>query len=208
MRCIAAVNGSSTGTPLSTTVIAMNKIKTFFAASALAVASSFAHAAPADSPDFWTTPTIQGYGKMHYLPNGAFKPEANRTYKVVFSLTQGPAQPDQVNPALDHVARAVNLYVASGVPLKHLKFVAVASGAATPLVLDDAHYRAAYGVANPNLPLIAQLKKAGVTVAVCGQAAAEHHFDYAWIDSSVTLSLSALTTITTLQQAGYAFMPL
>jgi intracellular sulfur oxidation DsrE/DsrF family protein len=186
----------------------MNRIKTIFAAGALAVASLCAHAESPDSPDFWTTPTIQGHGKMHYLPNGAFKPQANRTYKIVFDMTSGPAKPDEVDPALDHVARAVNLYVAAGVPLSHLKFVAVAHGKATPLVLDDEHYRAAFGVANPNLPLIADLKKAGVIVAVCGQGAAEYHYDYAWIDKSVTLTYSALTTVANLQQAGYAYVPL
>ena len=96
----------------------------------------------------------------------------------------------------------------TGVPLSKLKFVAVASGDATPLVLDDTHYQAQFGVPNPNLALIAALKKVGVTIAVCGQAVAEHHFEYDWVDSSVTLSLSALTTVTTLQQAGYVLMPL
>jgi hypothetical protein len=67
-----------------------------------------------DSPDFWTTPTVHDYGKMHFLPNGAFKPQPGHTYKVVFALAQGGKKPDEVSPALDHVARAVNLYVASG----------------------------------------------------------------------------------------------
>ncbi|MFP6559091.1 DsrE family protein [Paraburkholderia sp. B3] len=174
-----------------------------------ATAMSFqAHAQQAEPQGFWTTPTIQGYGPIHFLPDSAFKPEADHTYKIVFSLTQGSKSPDTVNPALDRVARTVNLYAAAGVPLSHLKFVAVASGAATPLVLDDAHYRAAYGIANPNLPLIAELKKAGVTVAVCGQAVAEHHFSYDSIASDVTLALSALTTVTTLESQGYALMPL
>jgi intracellular sulfur oxidation DsrE/DsrF family protein len=186
----------------------MNKIRTFLAAFAVTLASVSAHAAPADPAGFWTTPTIQDYGKMHNLPNGTFKPQPGHTYKVVFAMTQAAAQPDEVNPALDHVARTVNLYAASGVPLAKLKFVAVAYGAATPLALDDAHYREAYGVPNPNLPLIVQLKKAGVTIAVCGQAVAEHHFQYDWINADVTLALSALTTITTLQQQGYALMPL
>jgi intracellular sulfur oxidation DsrE/DsrF family protein len=186
----------------------MNKIRTFLAALAVALASASAHAAPADPAGFWTTPTIQNYGKMHNLPDSAFKPQPGHTYKVVFAMTQAAAQPDKVNPALDHVARTVNLYAASGVPLAKLKFVAVAYGAATPLALDDAHYREAYGVPNPNLPLIVQLKKAGVTIAVCGQAVAEHHFQYDWISANITLALSALTTITTLQQQGYALMPL
>jgi intracellular sulfur oxidation DsrE/DsrF family protein len=145
---------------------------------------------------------------MHYLPDGAFKPQPGHTYKVVFAMTQGPAQPDKANPALDHVARTVNLYVASGVSLAKLKFVAVAYGAATPIALDDAHYRAAFGVPNPNLPLIAELKKAGLTIAVCGQAMAEHHFQYDWLNPDVTLALSGLTTVTTLQQQGYVLMPL
>ncbi|WNC89126.1 DsrE family protein [Paraburkholderia sp. FT54] len=186
----------------------MNKVKTFMAAALVAAASMSAHAASADAPGFWTTPTIQGYGKIHYLPNSTFKPQPGHTYKVVFALTQGVKEPSKVNPALDHVARTVNLYVAAGVPVAKLKFVAVAYGAATPLALSDPQYRAAYGVPNPNLPLIAELKKAGVTVSVCGQAAAEHHFEYDWIDTNVTLALSGLTTVTTLEQQGYVLMPL
>jgi intracellular sulfur oxidation DsrE/DsrF family protein len=174
-----------------------------------ATAISFAaHAEQGEPQGYWTTPTIQGYGPMHVLPDAAFQPQADHTYKIVFALTQGSKTPDAVNPALDHVARTVNLYVAAGVPLSHLKFVAVASGAATSLALDDAHYRVAYGVANPNLPLIAELKKAGVTVAVCGQAVAEHHFSYDSIASDVTLALSGLTTVTTLESQGYGLMPL
>lgn len=186
----------------------MSRIKTLLAATLIAVASASAHAESAEPAGFWTTPAIQGYGNIHYLPDSAFKPRPGHTYKVVFSLTQEAKDPTKVNPALDRVARTVNLYVAAGVPLTKLKFVAVASGGATPLILDDAHYQAAYGVANPNLPLIAELKKAGVTVAVCGQAVAEHHFGYDWIDASVTLALSALTTITTLEDQGYALMPM
>jgi intracellular sulfur oxidation DsrE/DsrF family protein len=43
---------------------------------------------------------------------------------------------------------------------------------------------------------------------VCGQAVAEHDYPYEAIDRHVTLALSALTTITELQQQGYALMPL
>jgi intracellular sulfur oxidation DsrE/DsrF family protein len=163
----------------------------------------------ADEPvDFWTTPAIQGAGKMHYLPDAAYKPRAEQTYKVVFALSRGAKSPTEVNPALDHVARAVNLYAASGVPLDHLKFVAVAYGAATPLVLDDTQYRAAFGVPNPNLPIIQKLRAAGVDVAVCGQAVAEHQYQYDWVDKRVTISLSALTTITTLENQGYGLLQL
>ena len=154
------------------------------------------------------TAPITAAGEYHPLPKAAYQPNPANTYKVVFGLTKGSDKPGQVNPALERVARTVNLYASAGVPLDHLKFVAVAYGAATPLVLDDEHYKAQFGVANPNLAVIAQLRKAGVDVAVCGQAMAEHHFADAWIAKDVTLSLSALTTITELQQQGYALMPL
>lgn len=159
-------------------------------------------------PGFWTTPTIQGYGKIHSLPDAAYQPDKAATYKIVFALTKGSKTPADVNPSLDHVARTVNLYVASGVPLSQLKFVAVASGEATTLALNDDAYRSRYGSANPNLPLIAALRRAGVDIAVCGQAVAERQFAYSEVDKSVTTALSALTTITTLEHKGYSLMPM
>jgi len=177
-------------------------------AAALLAASAAAIAEPTAGGDFWTTPAIAGYGRMHPLPKSAYKPDPAKTYRVIFSLSKAGQKPDEVSPSLDRVARTVNLYVASGVPLSHLKFVAVASGDATGIVLDDAHYKTTFGVSNPNLPLIVALRHAGVDVAVCGQAVAEHKFEYEWVDSSVTLALSALTTITTLEEQGYHLMPL
>ncbi|WP_158880946.1 DsrE family protein [Rhodanobacter sp. L36] len=164
-------------------------------------------AAFAAADGFWQTPTIHGAGKIHPLPQAAYQPDRHAIYKLVFSLTKAADKPDEVNPSLDHVARAVNLYVQSGVPLSHLKFVAVAAGPATALALNDEQYRKLYSVANPNLPLIAQLRKAGVDVAVCGQAMAEHKYEYSWMDSHVTLALSALTTLADLQQQGYSLLP-
>lgn len=174
----------------------------------LLLSSSVCFAEPAKQGDFWQTPTIAGFGKMHYLADSAFKPDVSKQYHIVFGLTAHAEAPNLVNQALDRVARTVNLYVAAGVPLRHLHIVAVAYAQATPLVLNNQAYKNKYGTDNPNLALIARLKKAGVTISVCGQAIAEQHFDYKDIDPDVTLSLSALTTITSLQQQGYALMPL
>jgi len=139
-----------------------------------------APAAPAaeEPPGFWTTPAIEGYGNIHPLPQGAYQPDPKQTYRIVFGMTAASKSPEEVNPAIERVARTVNLYASAGVPLNHLKFVAVAYGQATALALNDAQYKAAYGVANPNLPVIARLSKAGVDVAVCGQAVAEHKYQY------------------------------
>src|SRR5579864_4559866 len=134
----------------------MRGITSLMAATLLAVSA----AALADEPaagDFWTTPTIAGFGRMHPLPHAAYQHDPSKTYHIVFSLSKAGGKPDEVSPSLDRVARTVNLYVAAGVPLSHLKFVAIASGDATGVVLDDAHYKTTFGVSNPNLPLIAAL---------------------------------------------------
>jgi intracellular sulfur oxidation DsrE/DsrF family protein len=184
----------------------MHRIAVLIAVVAGAVAALPAGAV--DESGLWSAPAIEGYGKIHPLPKAAYQPDAKATYKVVFAMTAASKAPEEVNPAVERVARAVNLYVSAGVPLSHLKFVAVAYGAATSIALDDAHYKSAYGVANPNLPVIARLRKAGVDVAVCGQAVVEHSYQYEWIDPSVTVALAALTTITLLQDQGYRLMPL
>jgi intracellular sulfur oxidation DsrE/DsrF family protein len=185
----------------------MRRITVLLSTIALGIASLAAVAA--DEPEgFWTTPAIQGFGKIHFVPQGAYKPDPHQSYKIVFGMTAAPKGPGDLNPALERVARAVNLYAAAGVPMSHLKFVAVAYAAAMPLALNDAAYKETYGVSNPNLALIASLRKAGVDVAVCAQAVAEHKVAYESIDSSVTLALSAITTITTLEHQGYSLMPL
>jgi intracellular sulfur oxidation DsrE/DsrF family protein len=165
-------------------------------------------AADADEAGLSSGPAIEGYGHIEPLPKAAYQPDPHATYKVVFAMTAQSKAPEQVNPAIERVARAVNLYASAGVPLSHLKFVAIAYGHATSIALDDAHYKSAYGVANPNLPVIARLRKAGVDVAVCGQAVAEHKYQDDWIDPSVTLALSAITTITLLETQGYHLLPL
>jgi intracellular sulfur oxidation DsrE/DsrF family protein len=109
---------------------------------------------------------------------------------------------------LEHVARVVNLYTASGVPLSHLGFVAVIYGQATDAALDSAHYRQKYGVDNPNLGLIRTLRNAGIDVAVCGQKIASLQEQNQWVDPQVTLALSGLTTIASLEHQGYVLVPL
>lgn len=182
----------------------MNRINRTLAVLGLAFGSTVAVA----EDGFWQTPVVTHAGRMHPLPDAAYQPDRTATYKVVFAMTRGSDDPGQVNPALQRVARTVNLYAGAGVPLEHMKFVAIASGAATAMVLDDAHYKEQYGVSNPNLPVIRELRKDGIDVAVCGQAVAEHDYQYDWVDGDVTMALSALTTITELQQKGYALMPL
>lgn len=155
----------------------------------------------------WVYPTIQGFGKIVSLPDAAMQPSKDTDYKVMFNMTGG-GDADKVNPSLDRVARAVNLFTSAGVPLSHLHFVVVIHGPATPSVLDDAHYREKFKMDNPNTKLIAELTKTGVKVVVCGQALAHQNFPHDWVNPQVEITLAAITDIIMLEQQGYVAFPL
>jgi len=163
-------------------------------------------AMPLESDSGWITPAIKGYGNIPQDSRSGFQPSLTLSNKVVFKVSRGAARPALVNPALDQVARVVNTYVAAGVPVQQLKFVVAVNGEATSAMLDNAHFRQRFGVDNPNLVLISELKQQGIDVAVCDQALAWHHYKPQWIATSVTHALSALTTISTLQNKGYALL--
>lgn len=175
---------------------------------AAALSFAFASSGAVVSDSICPNPTITAAGQIHALPHAAYQPDPDATCKVVFGMTRGSENPGQLNPALQRVARTVNLYAHAGVSLDQLKLIGIASGAATAMALDDTHYKNQYGIDNPNLPVIRELRESGVDIAVCGQAVAEHQYRHEWIDSHVTVALSALTTIIELQQKGYALMPL
>src|SRR5262245_23758832 len=86
----------------------------------------------------WTNPVIKDFAPVVPRPDAALQPDKNADYKVVFNVTAW-ATADKVEPALERVARAVNLFASAGVPTSHLHFIAVIHGPATPAVLDDAH---------------------------------------------------------------------
>jgi len=179
--------------------------KQVLAALGAAVLAISTAAAAADSE--WTYPTIQGFGKIMPAPEASMQPVKDVEYKVVFSMTGG-GDADKVNPFLDRVARAVNLFTGAGVPLSHLHFVVVVHGPATPVVLDNTHYRQKFNVDNPNAKLISELNKAGVKVEVCAQALAHNGLQREWVNPEVELTLSAITDIVMLEQQGYVLYPL
>ncbi|WP_034916331.1 DsrE family protein [Erwinia sp. 9145] len=162
---------------------------------------------PEEEPkEFWTTPAIEGYGKAHYEADAAYKPAVGDSNKIVFQVTRAENSPKDPNLGLERVARVVNLYVASGVPVDQLKFVVSVTADGTPAMLNNVQYKRIYGIDNPNLKLIGELREKGVDVSVCDQSVAFHHFQHDWIDKSVTHALSSPTTVATLENKGYAFL--
>ena len=155
----------------------------------------------------WINPVIPDFGASVSLPAAAIQPDKNTEYKVVFNLI-GEGPNEKINPSLERVARAVNIFASAGVPLSHLHFVAVIHGPATQSVLDNDHYKEKFNVDNPNVKLIAELKSAGVKVVVCGQALAAKKFSQEWVNHDVEITLSAISTVIILEQQGYVFFPM
>jgi intracellular sulfur oxidation DsrE/DsrF family protein len=101
---------------------------------------------------------------------------------------------------------ALNAFAATGVPLSNAKFAVVFHGPAIDGILDDAHYKAKHGVANPNLKVLSELKKAGVEVFVCGQNLVRENIDPKIISPDVTVASAAQIVLMTYQNDGYALL--
>lgn len=182
------------------------KIRTAVLALAAVVGLSSAAAAQ-QAPGFWKTPVIKGYGTEHVWPQATVRPDPAKTYKTVFLVTKA-GKADAVNGGLDHVARAVNVFAAAGVPVDHLKFTVIIAGPATPIALSAKSFQAKFNKPNPNLELIEELKKAGVELLVCGNAMGEFGYTPAEINGNLKVALSALSTVIIRQQQGYALLPM
>jgi len=153
-------------------------------------------------------PVIASYGKITPVKGAAERPDRSLRYRVLFSVTKGASSPDKVNPSLEKVARFLNLLGTDGVRPARGDVVVIVHGPATPIVAEDAAYATKTGAAaNPNLALIAALKRAGVSVRVCSQALVGNMVDPATVDKDIEIDVSALTTMATLQLRGWALIP-
>lgn len=151
------------------------------------------------------TPAVP-FGGIVEVPNAANMPNPTKTYKAVFDVRAGSDDPSKPMEGLVAVARAVNIFVEGGSSLDKLDFVAVLHGPATPAVLGKAYYRREFGVDNPNLPIIKALADAGVETHICGQAIASHGYETDWVDNTVILDLSAISSIILYQGDGYTYV--
>ena len=150
-------------------------------------------------------PLIPGHGGVVPLPRAAEQPR--KAAKAVFDVT-ADAKPGEVNRGLEQVARLLNLYGAAGLKAEDVKIAAVFHGEADKAVLTDAAYLARFKIAaNPNLPLIRDLKMAGVEVFVCGQSLHELGFQTEEAAEEVPVADSAMLVLVNKQADGYAYIP-
>jgi intracellular sulfur oxidation DsrE/DsrF family protein len=150
-----------------------------------------------------TEPPIPGYAPAKNVPGAHETPDPSLTYKLLFTVTKASAD-DDVNPTLRDIAGLVNTMAEYGVVESHRRLVVVIYGDATPVILNDAAYKAQHnGHSNPNLALMRALAKAGVELHVCGQAVLYHKVDPKTIQPEVQLDLAAWTTLANYEARGY-----
>jgi intracellular sulfur oxidation DsrE/DsrF family protein len=185
--------------------LAAPAVRRFALPLAVALAAAAAGAQPPSGKTGLVYPLVPGHGGVVPLPRAAEQPRKGA--KAVFDIT-ADAKSGEVNKGLEQVARLLNLYGAAGLTARDVRIAAVLHGAADKAVLSDAAYAARYQVAaNPNLPLIRALKKAGVELFVCGQSLHELGFKVEEVAKEVPVADSAMLVLVNKQNDCYAYIP-
>jgi intracellular sulfur oxidation DsrE/DsrF family protein len=143
-------------------------------------------------------------GTLRAVPGAHELPDPSLDYRIVVDMQTLAAQPTGISPAVQKLAALVNTFAKAGVTPDHVHVVAVFRGTRVVLAANDAAYAAhTGGRANPNLPLLRQLAHAGVTLAICGQAAEAQHYDASMFMPETQMNLSGIVTFLNLQTRGY-----
>jgi intracellular sulfur oxidation DsrE/DsrF family protein len=148
-------------------------------------------------------PQADGYVET---PHMALAPTKERKYQAIFDATRPAEKATQLVPALNMAGSELNALAATNVPLSNAQFAVVFHGPAVDGILDNDHYRAKFGSENPNLKVIAEMKKQGVEFFVCGQYLAGEKIDPKILSQDVTIAADALLVLMQYQNKGYALM--
>lgn len=151
-------------------------------------------------------PMVSRFGGIFPVQDAASIPEIGMEYKIIVEVATGSEKPEELNFALNNIARLMNLHAQSGIPLRNIKVVAAVHGEAAYAVMNNEAYRKKFNVDNPNLELLKELKKSGAELYICGQSLFARKIDRNTLAPEMNVALSMLTTVTTCQLKGYAFL--
>jgi intracellular sulfur oxidation DsrE/DsrF family protein len=144
---------------------------------------------------------IEGYGDFKQVKDTDFI--TPKKLKVVFDVYISNEENDGVNKGINTVARFLNMHYDAGVKLKNIKAALVIHGSAGKDILTHTAYDKRYITNNPNLELLQKLHDAGVNIIVCGQTIEFKGYKRNEIIDFITVSLSAITALVSLQAQGY-----
>lgn len=140
------------------------------------------------------------------IPGAKLAPDKKRIYRAIYDATKSAKETSQLLPALNMAGSELNALAVCHIPLANAKFVVVFHGAAINGILDNDHYKEKFGITNPNLNVLSELKKAGVKLFVCGQNLLAENIDPKIISPDITVASDALIVLMTYQNNGYALM--
>ncbi len=155
------------------------------------------------SPKAPVIPEADGY---ILIPDAAVRPEKNHVYKVIFDATAFPTDPSELLPAINNAGSELNAFGVEGIPKVNRKFAIVFHGSAIDGILDESHYKAKFGVTNPNLKILSRLRSEGVELYVCGQNLASLKMDPSAITPDISVASDALIVLMQYQNDGYALL--
>lgn len=150
---------------------------------------------------------IASAGGVYKLTGDISMPTKENVHRLVIDATDAETTETGINRHLEAAARALNLYALAGIPNDKVEVAVVVHGAATPMVLSDQAFRNKFGKRNPDLVLIDDLSRAGVSIFVCGQALTQQGNAVGDVAKGVKVALSAMTELAELQSKGYGLIP-
>ena len=150
-------------------------------------------------------PIIKDYGTIYQIDDVSPQ-DTKLLYKIVVDLKSSNDNFDKVNGGLNNVARMLNLHGAAGIPTQNIAVAVAVHYTATPIILSNTGYQKKYGVDNPNLDLIQQLKEAGVELYVCGQSLVARKYAFEDVNPDVKIGLSMLTVVTEKMMKDYELL--
>ena len=146
-------------------------------------------------------PRVAGHGGVFPLPEAPQQPRDGT--KICVDMTVG-SEPDKLSPAIEKLARYLNIYAGAGKQPTRLQLAVIMHGEATLKVLAAPAYAARFSSdGNPNLPLINELRHQGVKFFVCGQSLLSLGAAPGEVATGVEVAVSALTTNVNLQLDGF-----
>src|ERR1043166_322526 len=141
------------------------------------------------------------------IPQAALKPNPAMRYRMVFDARKGADKPDELAPAINLAASELNTFVAAKVPAGRYSIAVVFHGRGVDdALLANAHYKAKYGADTPNLKPLAEMRKAGVELYVCGEQLTFDGVDFKSLTPDVTVAADGLLALTVFQNKGYAVL--
>ncbi len=157
----------------------------------------------------WSTPkapVIPEADGYVVIPNSAVPPEKDHIYKAIFEASDLPDKYTDLLPALNMAGSELNAFGVEGIPNENIKFAVVFHGPAVYGILENNYYKEKYGVDNPNLKVLSELKKSGVELFVCGQYLASADIDPKNLAPEIIIASDAYIVLMTYHDKGYSIL--